>query len=105
MGRGDLASLCKQDKAMNRGLLGALSPNEEVALRRIAHGIVGSNELNKRDVKRLAALDLIVVGEKGIALTELGAARVAKLPRRDTGASPGGDEYVAAMAKALGVKD
>ena len=45
---------------MDRGLLAPLSPNEELALRRIAHGIAGLREINEREIKHLAALNLIV---------------------------------------------
>lgn len=57
---------------MERGLLAPLSPNEEMALRRISHG---SNQIADIHIQRLLALALI--REDPLGLTELGVQRLA----------------------------
>ena len=64
--------------AMERGLLAPLSPNEEVALRRIS---LGSIDIADAHLQRLVMLALIQRGPSGPHLTELGKQR---LPRSQT---------------------
>jgi hypothetical protein len=90
---------------MDRGLLAPLSPNEELALRRIAHGIAGLREINKREIKHLAALNLIVSDGITVSMTKHGLNRVTHLPHVGPPAMSKGDKTTATMAKALGVKD
>lgn len=61
---------------MERGLLAPLSPNEEMALRRIS---LGSAEIADSHLQRLASLALIEHGSSGPCLTELGKQRLAGL--------------------------
>jgi hypothetical protein len=61
---------------MERGLLAPLSPNEEMALRRIFHG---STQVADVHVQRLVRLALIQRGRLGLQLTELGKQRLASL--------------------------
>lgn len=60
---------------MERGMLVDLSPNEELALRRIADGMRGDAVRAGRDVDRLQQLKLIVEADGHFQLTELGAMR------------------------------
>ena len=60
---------------MERGLLAPLSPNEEVALRRISHG--STQQIADVHVQRLMMLALIQGGPLGLQLTELGKQRLA----------------------------
>ncbi len=64
----------------NRGLLAPLSPNEEVALRRVSLGILPRTELSLRHVKRLCALGLVERTTDSLRLTPLGHQRYAALP-------------------------
>jgi hypothetical protein len=89
---------------MDRGLLASLSPNEELALRRIAHGIAGLRDINTRELKQLMALGLIVSDDVSVSITKLGLERVSHLPHTGAGELPKGDGTIAAMAKALCVK-
>ena len=90
---------------MERALLAALSPNEEITLRRISYGIVAARDLNKSDIERLKALALIRRRGSSFVLTLLGEHRVAQLPNNVLGGKPlTSEEHVRAMAKALGVK-
>ena len=59
---------------MERGLLAPLSPNEEMALRRISHG---STQIADVHIQRLMALALIPEGPLGLQATELGEQRLA----------------------------
>ena len=84
---------------MERGLLAPLSPNEEMALRRISHGSTqtshGSTQIADVHVQRLMRLALIQGGPSGLQLTELGKQRLAGMghgPPLDTGASVGFDD-------------
>src|SRR5262245_9675022 len=61
---------------MERGLLAPLSPNEELALRRIAQG---STEVPDVYSRRLVRLALIKRDLSGLRLTELGKKRLAGL--------------------------
>jgi hypothetical protein len=75
---------------MERGLLAPLSPNEEMALRRISHGSTQTRSTQIADlhVQRLMRLALIQVGPLGLQLTELGKQRLAGMghgPPLDTG--------------------
>jgi hypothetical protein len=89
---------------MDRGLLAPLSPNEELALRRIALGIAGLRDINTREIKRLMALGLIVSDDVSVSITKLGLERVTHLPRTGAKELVKGGETIAAMAKELGVK-
>ena len=62
---------------MERGLLAPLSPNEESALRRVAHGISKPKHLRGASVERLKLLALVEEQNGRIRLTELGAQRFA----------------------------
>ena len=68
--------------AMERGLLAPLSPNEEVALRRIS---IGSTEIADAHLQRLVMLALIQQGPSGPHLTELGRQRLFDLGREPKG--------------------
>ena len=61
---------------MERGLLAPLSPNEELALRRIAQG---SREVPDTYSERLVRLALIEQDLSGLRLTALGKKRLAGL--------------------------
>lgn len=63
---------------MTRGLLAPLSPKEEIALRRIAHG---SFILDAQTASRLVALALIEQASSGPRLTPLGRLRFNALPK------------------------
>ena len=65
---------------MERGLLAPLSPNEEKALRRVAHGISKPKHLRDVAVVRLKRLSLVEEQDGRIRLTDLGAQRVAGSP-------------------------
>ena len=58
---------------MERGLLAPMSPNEEMALRRIS---LGSTEIADGHLQRLTKLALIQQGPSGPYLTELGKQRL-----------------------------
>ena len=57
---------------MERGLLAPLSPNEEKALRRVAHGISKPKHLRDAPIARLKQLALVEEQDGRIRLTELG---------------------------------
>ena len=61
---------------MERGMLAPLSPNEELALRRIARG---STDVPNTYRRRLVILALIEQDLSGLRLTELGKKRLAGL--------------------------
>jgi hypothetical protein len=60
---------------MDRGLLAPLSPNEQTALQRIAHGISKPKHLRAASVARLKLLALVEEREGRIRLTSLGMQR------------------------------
>ena len=60
---------------MERGLLAPLSPNEQTALRRVAHGISKPKHLRAASVARLKRLALVEESGGRIRLTPLGQAR------------------------------
>jgi hypothetical protein len=62
---------------MERGLLAPLSPNEENALRRVAHGNSKPKHLRDSSVQRLKRLGLVEEQNSRIRLTQLGAQRFA----------------------------
>ena len=62
---------------MERGLLAPLSPSEEKALRRVAHGISKPKHLRDTSIARLKRLALVEELEGRIRLTELGVQRFA----------------------------
>ena len=66
---------------MARGLLVELSPNEEIALRRIAEGMVETNDVQERHLERLKLLALVEVTAKDFRLTSLGQRRLSMLRR------------------------
>jgi hypothetical protein len=66
---------------MARGLLVELSPNEEIALRRIAEGMVETKDVQERHLERLKLLALVEVTEKDFRLTSLGQRRLSMLRR------------------------
>ena len=61
---------------MDRGLVAPLSPNEEIALRRVAYG---SSDVPARHVARLVKLALVAADETGLRLTDVGVRRVRQL--------------------------
>ena len=63
---------------MDRGLLAPLSPNEELTLKRVAHGLADPKELRASDVTRLRTLALIDDGNGGLRITRLGLRRLAE---------------------------
>ena len=58
---------------MDRGLVAPLSPNEEIALRRVAHGSV---DIPARHAERLVKLALVAADGSGLRLTAVGVRRV-----------------------------
>jgi hypothetical protein len=75
----EVALICEreQEEDMERGLLAPLSPNEEKALRRVAHGISKPKHLRDAPIARLKQLALVEEQDGRIRLTELGVQRVA----------------------------
>jgi hypothetical protein len=63
---------------MERGLRAPLSPNEEKALRRVAHGISKPKHLRDVSIARLKRLALVEEQDGRIRLTELGIQRFAE---------------------------
>jgi hypothetical protein len=61
---------------MDRGLRAPLSPNEEIALRRVAYGSV---DVAARYLERLVRLSLVESYDLGLRLTPVGERRVAAL--------------------------
>jgi hypothetical protein len=61
---------------MDRGLRAPLSPNEEIALRRVAYGSV---DVSAHHVERLTRLALVEPHEVGLRLTSVGVRRVESL--------------------------
>ena len=59
---------------MERGLLAPLSPNEEMALRRIALGSAGVADVHAQRLIRLKLVDKLT---SGLCLTDLGKRRLA----------------------------
>ena len=62
---------------MERGLIAPLSPNEEKALRRVAHGISKPKHLREVAIVRLKRLSLVVEQDGRIRLTDRGERRFA----------------------------
>jgi len=67
----------REEADMKRGLIAPLSPNEEKALRRVAHGIALPTQPRDAAVERLFRLALVEEMDGGLHLTELGAQRFA----------------------------
>ncbi len=63
---------------MDRGLHAPLSPNEELTLRRVAHGLADPKDLRSFDLSRLRTLALIEEGARGLRVTRLGLRRLAE---------------------------
>lgn len=78
-----------------KGLLAQLSPNEEVALRRVALGI--GDGVARHHVRRLHSLDLIDGEGPLCQLTLLGRQRFEALPRPQKWVGDGTPEEVAAI--------
>ena len=57
-----------------------LSPNEELALRRAAHGAAPEGDRSNGDVRRLTAFGLVEVLDGKVVLTAAGRKRVKRLP-------------------------
>jgi hypothetical protein len=70
-----LIARSEQEDDMERGLIAPLSPNEESALRRVAHGISKPKHLRDASVERLKLLALVEEQDGRIRLTDLGAQR------------------------------
>jgi hypothetical protein len=70
---------------MDRGLVVPLSPNEEIALRRVAHGSV---DVSARHADRLIRLALITADNAGLRLTEIGRRRLRELAGNAIDQSP-----------------
>jgi hypothetical protein len=82
-----------------------LIPSEEIALRRVAYGVVRPKDLNTADVERLVLLGLVVVRDRSLLATPRGEHLVADLPTDNLLTGPlKKDKHVLAVAKALGVK-
>jgi hypothetical protein len=65
----------------HRGLVAPLSPNEEVTLRRVAHGVGGWDRSPQRDLDHLRQLQLVSLLQGRPYLTALGRQRYQGLPR------------------------
>jgi hypothetical protein len=63
---------------MEASPLAALSPNEEITLRRIAFGIGGGSTLRREDVSRLRKVNLVVARGNALILTAQGESRIAQ---------------------------
>ena len=61
---------------MDRGLVAPLSPNEEIALRRVAYGSI---DVAARYAERLMRLSLVEPHDLGLRLTSVGVRRVESL--------------------------
>lgn len=90
---------------MEAGLLVELSPKEEIALRRVAQGIVEQNTQSSESIERLKALMLVEGKGEKVVLTELGKARLAGLTRHQRYIDPNSSEFEAALAKALHMRN
>ena len=78
-----------------RGMLAQLSPNEEVALRRVALGF--SHGVASDHIRRLKDLHLIEADKTSWRLTALGQQRFTSLPRAAQLASDGTPDAIATM--------
>jgi hypothetical protein len=89
---------------MRRGAVG-LSADQEIALRRVAYGIVRRSGLRASDVAYLISLDLVAARGTGLVLTPRGQRITADLPAGSLRTEEINDDpYVTAFARALGVK-
>jgi hypothetical protein len=81
---------------MDRGLVAPLSPNEEIALRRVAHGSV---DVSARHVERLIKLSLVTSDKSGLRLTDVGVRRLRGLADAviDGQQAPAEDKIAAAI--------
>jgi hypothetical protein len=90
-----------------RGLHAQLSPNEEVALRRVALGF--SHGVASDHIRRLKDLHLIEADKTSWRLTTLGQQRFKSLPRAAKLASDGTPDAIAMtlarLAKLRGARD
>jgi hypothetical protein len=87
---------------MEASPLAALSPNEEITLRRIAFGIGGGSTLRREDVSRLTKLNLVVARGNAHIVTAQGESRIAQQhgAKRD----PLGRKEADELARVLGIK-
>jgi hypothetical protein len=93
-----------KEEVMRRSVV-ELSPGQEIALRRIAYGIVRRSALKTSDVEHLTSLDLAVARGTGLVLAHRGERLVADLPAGNLQTKELIDDpHIAAVAKALGVK-
>jgi hypothetical protein len=89
---------------MDRGLAAPLSPNEEITLRRVAHGVVEAKTLSPAHLTRLKSLALIEELAGVLSVTDLGQRRLSTLSvGRLDNAPITLDASVVALAKALKV--
>jgi hypothetical protein len=88
---------------MERGILAPLSPNEELALRRIAGGRSRLAVRAGQDVVRLKTLKLIEEIDGRLRLTGLGQRRYATLPDTSAPQDPDPtDDINAALVRSFG---
>jgi hypothetical protein len=86
---------------MEASPLAALSPNEEITLRRIAFGIGAGSTLRREDVSRLTKLKLVVTRSNALIVTTQGESRIAQ----QHGANRLlGRKEADALARVLGIK-
>lgn len=78
-----------------KGMLAPLSPNEEIALRRVALGF--GDGVARHHIRRLRSLDLIDGEEPSCRLTPLGRKRFEALPRPEKWVSDGTPDEIAAI--------
>jgi hypothetical protein len=90
---------------MGRAKAVELTSSEEIALRRIAYGIVRPAALKTSDLEHIVSLGLVSMRGSSLVLTPRGERLVADLPTGNLLAEPlKDDEHIASVAKALGVK-
>lgn len=87
---------------MDRGLKVPLSANEEVTLRRLAHGTAQRETLRPADVSWLEILGLVADSKGVLGLTPMGQERLVTLGT-GTPDKIAGDPQIAALARALGI--
>jgi hypothetical protein len=87
---------------MERGILAPLSPNEELALRRIAGGRPPAELRARHHVVRLKTLKLVEEIDGKLRLTSLGRSRYARLPDTPAAQDPEpGDDINAALIRSF----
>jgi hypothetical protein len=83
-------ALNEQGDPMVRGLIVPLSPNEEIALRRVAYG---SGDVAFRHVERLMRLALVEDAADGLRLTSVGKQRIGLLTIGLSGDTVGAEQH------------